>query len=72
MGVPGVALATIIAQGISAVLCLFKLLSMKEHFELNWSMLRVDKRLAMQVVKLGLPPVLPRPSSPWLSSLSNA
>jgi putative MATE family efflux protein len=55
MGVPGVALATIIAQGISAVLCLFKLLSMKEHFELNWSMLRVDKRLAMQVVKLGLP-----------------
>lgn len=55
MGVPGVALATVLAQGISAVLCLLKLMRMKEHFDLNWSMLKLNKKLAITVIKLGLP-----------------
>ena len=55
MGVPGVALATVIAQSISAVFCLIKLLKMKEHFDLTWSMLRINRALSMQVIKLGLP-----------------
>ncbi|MGI6693198.1 MAG: MATE family efflux transporter [Limnochordia bacterium] len=55
MGVPGVALATVIAQALSAVLCLLKLARMKEHFELDRSTLKLDKELATNVVKLGLP-----------------
>ncbi len=55
MGVPGVALATVIAQALSAVLCLLKLARMKEHFELGRSTLKLDKELATNVVKLGLP-----------------
>lgn len=55
MGVPGVALATVIAQGISAVFCLLKLLKMKEHFDLNWSTLKLNRDLSMKVIRLGLP-----------------
>lgn len=55
MGVPGVALATVIAQGISALFCLFRLLKMKESFDLNWSMLKPDKKLSIKLIKLGLP-----------------
>ena len=55
MGVPGVALATVLAQGISAVLCLLKLLKMKEIFSLNWSMLKLNKYHSLTLIKLGLP-----------------
>ncbi|NMB39700.1 MAG: MATE family efflux transporter, partial [Firmicutes bacterium] len=55
MGVPGVALATVIAQGISAVFCLLKLLRMKDTFDLNWSMLKLNKKHSLTVMKLGLP-----------------
>lgn len=49
------ALATVIAQGISAVLCLLKLLNMKESFDLNWSVLKLNKEHSISVIKLGLP-----------------
>ncbi|MCR1899852.1 MATE family efflux transporter [Irregularibacter muris] len=55
MGVPGVALATVIAQGISAVLCMVKLLKMKENFDLNWKMLKLNKEYSYKLIKLGLP-----------------
>ena len=55
MGVPGVALATIIAQAVSAVFCLLKLLKMKDIFDLNWSMLKINRELSLQIIKLGLP-----------------
>lgn len=55
MGVPGVAFATVIAQGISAVFCLLKLLRMKDTFDLNWSMLKLNKKHSLTVMKLGLP-----------------
>ncbi|NLM42308.1 MAG: MATE family efflux transporter [Firmicutes bacterium] len=55
MGVPGVALATVIAQALSAVLCLVKLARMQEHFQLKRSMLKLSKELSLTVVKLGLP-----------------
>lgn len=55
LGVPGVALATIIAQAVSAVFCLVKLLKMKDIFDLNWSMLKINRELSLQIVKLGLP-----------------
>lgn len=55
MGVPGVALATVLAQGVSAVLCLLKLLKMKQHFDLSWSLLIPRKELTLRLIKLGLP-----------------
>ena len=55
MGVPGVALATIIAQAISAVFCFIKLMHMRDVFDLNWQMLRLRKEAAWRIVKLGVP-----------------
>ena len=55
LGVPGVALATVIAQGISGILCLWKLMKMKDSFDLNWAVLKPDKDLAVRLIKLGLP-----------------
>ncbi len=49
------ALATVIAQGISAVLCLLKLLRMKEAFDLNWPMLKLSKNHSLDLIRLGLP-----------------
>lgn len=55
MGVAGVALATVVAQTISAVLCLFKLLGMKEIFDIGIKELKPVKRYTMEVINLGLP-----------------
>lgn len=55
MGVPGVALATVIAQGISAILCLIKLVKMKDNFDLSWSMLKLHREHSYELIKLGLP-----------------
>ena len=55
MGVSGVALATAIAQGVSAVMCLIKLSSMQEIFDLKPHYLIPNKRHSFMVVKLGLP-----------------
>ncbi len=55
MGVPGVALATIIAQGISAVLCLRKLLSLKSVFRLRREDLRPERAYVGRIVRLGVP-----------------
>jgi putative MATE family efflux protein len=55
MGVAGVALATVIAQVISAILCAIKLAKMKDTFDLNWKMLKLDKEYSKRLIKLGLP-----------------
>ncbi|MDD3402453.1 MAG: MATE family efflux transporter [Hespellia sp.] len=55
MGVNGVALATIIAQGISAVLCLLKLLRMTEYFDLSLHHLKLIKKHAVNIIRLGVP-----------------
>ena len=55
MGVPGVALATILAQAISAVLCLIKVMRMGDLFDLNLQTLKLDKKTAMRIVGLGVP-----------------
>jgi len=54
-GVPGVALATIISQIISAIFCAIKLKKMDEVFDLNLSMLKPKKEYVTQLLKLGLP-----------------
>lgn len=55
MGVSGVALATVIAQMVSSVLCLFKLNSMKEYFDFGFKYLKTKKDYVLTLIKLGLP-----------------
>ena len=55
MGVPGVALATVLAQGISAILCLIKLLRMREVFDLRPAHLRLRRDAAMRILRIGVP-----------------
>ena len=55
MGVPGVSLATVISQAISAVCCFIKLMRMSEHFDLNKSTVRLEKDMAMRIIRIGIP-----------------
>jgi putative MATE family efflux protein len=55
MGVPGVALATVIAQGVSAVLCLLKLMKMTDTFDIKLKYFRPLKEYTLRLIKLGLP-----------------
>ena len=55
MSVPGVAFATIIAQGFSAILSIIKLMKSKNSFDLNLKMLKLNKEYSHRLIKLGLP-----------------
>ena len=55
MGVAGVALATVIAQMISAVLCFLKLRKMKDLFDLKVCYLKPHKENITTVMRLGVP-----------------
>ena len=55
LGVAGVSIATVIAQVVSSVLCLWKLMHMKDLFDLGKKELIMTKKHLAQIVKLGLP-----------------
>ncbi len=55
MGVNGVALATVIAQAISALLCLIRLKKMSTLFDLNPRYLKLQKKHTVKIIELGLP-----------------
>ncbi|MBR5505848.1 MAG: MATE family efflux transporter [Clostridia bacterium] len=55
LGVAGVSIATVIAQVVSSVLCLWKLMHMKDLFDLGKKELIMTKKHLSQIVKLGLP-----------------
>ncbi len=55
MGVSGVALATVIAQGVSAALCMRKLTKMRDLFELHKEDFKLSPFHATNVIKLGVP-----------------
>jgi putative MATE family efflux protein len=55
MGVHGVALATILAQAVSAVLCIIRLAHMKNVITLNRRSLIPNVKMSSQILKLGLP-----------------
>ena len=55
MGVAGVALATVLAQFVSAVLCFIKLLSLKQLFTLKKSDLKIDRFYLSRIIRLGVP-----------------
>ena len=55
MGVAGVALATVIAQGISAVFCYIKLVRMSDIFDLNLKTMKLIPAVAGRILKIGIP-----------------
>ncbi|MDE6245737.1 MAG: MATE family efflux transporter [Treponemataceae bacterium] len=54
-GVHGVAWATIISQGVSAVLCIIRLTRMKNILSMNTKELVPNKEMTLRTLKLGLP-----------------
>lgn len=55
MGVAGVALATVIAQAISSIMCLIKLYKMRDIFDLTPAYLKVSAKHTSTIIRLGLP-----------------
>ena len=55
MGVAGVSLATVVSQGISAVLCYLKLMKMRDLFDLNLKTIRLVPAMAGRILKIGMP-----------------
>lgn len=55
MGIGGVALATVIAQMISSILCVIKLARMDESFDFGIKYLRPKAQFMKTIIKLGLP-----------------
>ncbi|MBR5871494.1 MAG: MATE family efflux transporter [Clostridia bacterium] len=55
MGVPGVALATVIAQIVSSICCMVKLTKMRTHFDLTAKQLKPVGSYMKTIIKLGLP-----------------
>ena len=55
MGVSGVALATAIAQAVSAALCAVRLYRMNDMFDFKLNFMKWNKEYAMNVIRLGVP-----------------
>ena len=55
MGVSGVALATAIAQAVSAALCAIKLYRMKDLFDFKIDFMKWNKEYAMNIIRLCVP-----------------
>lgn len=76
MGVVGVALATVIAQFVSAALCFVRLMKMRHIIDFNREYLKPHKEIAFRLIRLGLPSGLAQAvfamSSIILQSLTNS
>ena len=55
LGVPGVALATVIAQAVSAILSFLKLRRKTDCFDMKLKYLKPEKKYARELIRLGLP-----------------
>jgi len=55
MGVYGAAIGTVIAQALTAVLCLRKLMSMRDVFDMGFHYLIPKRKYVMQMLKIGVP-----------------
>lgn len=55
LGVFGVALATIISQIVSSVLCVIKLFKMRHLFDMGVKYLKLDKDVTKGIISLGVP-----------------
>lgn len=68
MGVAGVALATLIAQGVSAVLLTIQLIKSSENYALTIKKIKVHKLVLREIIMVGIPTGLQQ----VIVSLSNA
>ena len=55
MGVAGVALATVVSQGISAVFCYIKLVRMRDLFDLGFRTMKLIPGVAGRILRIGIP-----------------
>jgi putative MATE family efflux protein len=55
MSTDGVALATVISQTVSALLCYIRLTRMTDMVDVNRKTVRLDKDIALRTIKLGMP-----------------
>ncbi len=55
MGVVGAALATILAQTLSAILVIRVLIKTEDVYQLEFSKIRIDKKMFVRIVQIGLP-----------------
>ncbi len=55
MGVSGVALATVLAQAVSAVLCFIRLAKLSDVFDLKIQYLKMNGKYSGNIIRLGLP-----------------
>lgn len=55
MGVDGVAIATVIAQGVSAILCIWRLTRLKDLFDIKPAYLKITKKHTLGIIRLGVP-----------------
>lgn len=55
MGVAGVAVATILAQGISAVLIMIVLTKEKGPYGIRWKKMHLDPQMLMRILNIGFP-----------------
>ena len=51
----GAAWATVLSQAVSAVLCFWRLLRLRDLIDVNVRLLKIDKPLALHLFRLGLP-----------------
>lgn len=68
MGVAGVALATLIAQAVSAILLMIQLIRSKESYSVHLKAMKVDKFILREIIIVGIPTGLQQ----VIISLSNA
>mgnify|MGYP001029962598 CR=1 FL=1 len=55
LGVGSAALATIISQAISAILCFYRLMHYDTVYKVSWRKIRFDRSMLKQIIQLGLP-----------------
>lgn len=55
MGIKGAALATVIAQIVSAILIVYAMIKTKEPYRLKIGKIKVDRNLVPEILKMGLP-----------------
>ena len=55
MGVAGVALATVLSQGISAIFCYIKLTKMSDSFDLGLKTMKLIPAMAGRILRIGIP-----------------
>ncbi|MCI5648609.1 MAG: MATE family efflux transporter [Fusicatenibacter sp.] len=55
LGVAGVAYATVIAQAVSAILCLIRLMRMADIFDFRLSCMKMRRIYSLEIIRLGLP-----------------